>query len=314
MKNTLGMMKRLILGAMLFCASGPIWALTYTLNNGLLVGINGVDVNGTLYNVSFVDSSCIALFNGCDVPAEDFPFSDDASTLAASQAILDLLQDGVDGEFDTDPNTMNGITLGIANLLTPTGFWSNGNVKAGFAINNIEESDDSVYLGAIGKTDDLTEVPHYVYAVWEEQGNPVGTHTLIVSSANGTVTSSPSGINCGATCSAEFNIGDSVTLSANPSLDHYFVGWGGGCSGTQTTCILSMSTPMNVTATFAASDSDNDGVPDYADMCPSTGDQGFGVDPDGCPYTDTDGDGALDHLDLCRLLRICRLNSVPKCV
>ena len=51
----------------------------------------------------------------------------------------------------------------------------------------------------------------------------------------GTVTSSPAGINCGATCSANFNNGSSVTLTASPATGSSFAGWsGGGCSGTGT--------------------------------------------------------------------------------
>jgi hypothetical protein len=42
-------------------------------------------------------------------------------------------------------------------------------------------------------------------------------------------------------------------------------------------------------------DSDGDGVPDYADLCPDTP-KGIKVDKDGCPV-DSDGDGVPDYLD-----------------
>jgi hypothetical protein len=35
-------------------------------SNGILTGATGVNVGGTLYDVEFVDGSCIALFDGCD--------------------------------------------------------------------------------------------------------------------------------------------------------------------------------------------------------------------------------------------------------
>ena len=44
-------------------------------------------------------------------------------------------------------------------------------------------------------------------------------------------------------------------------------------------------------------DSDNDGVPDYLDMCPGTP-PGVKVDAFGCPL-DSDGDGVPDYLDKC---------------
>jgi len=46
-------------------------------------------------------------------------------------------------------------------------------------------------------------------------------------SGSGTVTSSPSGINCGATCSANYASGTQVTLAETPSGGWTFTGWGG---------------------------------------------------------------------------------------
>jgi hypothetical protein len=64
------------------------------------------------------------------------------------------------------------------------------------------------------------------------------------------VSSSPAGIACGATCSAGFDYGTSVTLTATPTTGSNFTGWsGGGCSGTGT-CIVSMTAAKSVTATF----------------------------------------------------------------
>ena len=79
------------------------------------------------------------------------------------------------------------------------------------------------------------------------------THTLTVSKAGPgsvSVSSSPSGIDCGATCSAVFAAGTTVTLTATPALGSTFTGWsGGGCSGTGT-CTVTMSSDQSVTATF----------------------------------------------------------------
>ncbi|MEL6408662.1 MAG: PKD domain-containing protein, partial [Chloroflexota bacterium] len=50
-------------------------------------------------------------------------------------------------------------------------------------------------------------------------------------------------------------------------------------------------------------DSDGDGILDANDVCPNTGNQGFGVDGVGCPNPtpapDTDGDGFNDDVDIC---------------
>jgi streptogramin lyase len=70
----------------------------------------------------------------------------------------------------------------------------------------------------------------------------------------GSVSSSPSGINCPATsCSAFFTEGSSVTLTESPAVGSSFAGWsGGGCSGTGLTCSVTMSQAQSVTATFNA--------------------------------------------------------------
>jgi len=66
---------------------------------------------------------------------------------------------------------------------------------------------------------------------------------------SGTVASSPTGIDCGTTCSAGFEDGTSVTLTATPATGSVFSGWSGSCSGTGS-CVVVMSTIKTVTATF----------------------------------------------------------------
>jgi Divergent InlB B-repeat domain len=68
-------------------------------------------------------------------------------------------------------------------------------------------------------------------------------------SGSGTVTSNPSGISCGSTCSASFASGTQVTLSETPASGYIFTGWSGACSGSSS-CIVTMSAAKNVTATF----------------------------------------------------------------
>ncbi len=67
---------------------------------------------------------------------------------------------------------------------------------------------------------------------------------------SGTIASSPSGISCGATCSASFNSGTRVTLTATPSSGYTFAGWSGVCSGNGS-CAVTMSAARSATATFA---------------------------------------------------------------
>jgi hypothetical protein len=76
------------------------------------------------------------------------------------------------------------------------------------------------------------------------------TVTLAGTNGGGVVRSLPSGIDCGTTCSASFASGTQVRLDASTVGDNYFAGWSGACSGTSTTCIVTMSQAQNVTADF----------------------------------------------------------------
>jgi hypothetical protein len=69
-------------------------------------------------------------------------------------------------------------------------------------------------------------------------------------SGAGTVTSSPAGIDCGPSCTAQFSNGTAVTLTEAPASGSKFTGWSGDCSGTGA-CVLSMTADHAVTAGFA---------------------------------------------------------------
>jgi len=69
---------------------------------------------------------------------------------------------------------------------------------------------------------------------------------------SGTVTSNPAGISCGATCSASYTSGTSVTLTAAAATGSTFGGWSGACTGTGS-CIVTMTAARSVTATFNGS-------------------------------------------------------------
>ena len=76
--------------------------------------------------------------------------------------------------------------------------------------------------------------------------------TLSIGRSNpGTVASDVGGINCGSTCSARLNSGAVVTLTATPPAGKAFLGWSDGCSGTASTCTLTMTKDTSVKATFS---------------------------------------------------------------
>ncbi|GEM_PF-6728419 len=81
---------------------------------------------------------------------------------------------------------------------------------------------------------------------------PILKKLSINKSGNGTVTSSPAGINCGPTCNKEFAIGTAVTLTAKPDTGATFIDWN-NCSPVDKKplqCTVKLATNKNVTATF----------------------------------------------------------------
>ncbi|MBL8142094.1 MAG: hypothetical protein JNM38_13345 [Acidobacteria bacterium] len=107
-------------------------------------------------------------------------------------------------------------------------------------------------------------------------------------SGTGTVTSSPAGLDCGATCAAAFDSDSLVALSATPVTGSVFGGWSGACTG-RSTCRVTMSGAQAVTATFLllGTDTDADGLPDAWETQ-------FGLDP----YSATGADGASGDVDV----------------
>jgi hypothetical protein len=66
---------------------------------------------------------------------------------------------------------------------------------------------------------------------------------------NGSVTSTPGGVNCGSDCSEAYSYGTVVTLTASAATGSTFTGWSGACAGTGN-CLVMMDAAKNVTATF----------------------------------------------------------------
>ncbi|MCC6620011.1 MAG: Ig-like domain-containing protein [Deltaproteobacteria bacterium] len=78
------------------------------------------------------------------------------------------------------------------------------------------------------------------------------TFALVVTLAgegSGVVSSTPAGIACGATCEADFAIGSTVALAAEPAADSELAGWSGACVGAAS-CSVDMDQDQAVTATF----------------------------------------------------------------
>jgi len=101
---------------------------------------------------------------------------------------------------------------------------------------------------------DDTKAPFDVSAFGPLEYPPPEKHELTVKktgTGSGKVTSSPAGIDCGSTCTAEFLETDVVKLTVIPDPENNFVGWS-GCEAepSATECEVTMSKDREVTAEF----------------------------------------------------------------
>lgn len=69
-------------------------------------------------------------------------------------------------------------------------------------------------------------------------------------SGSGSVTSSPSGVSCPGDCAETYPTGTSVTLTATPATGWNFSGWSGACSGSSSSCVITLDEGKNTAATF----------------------------------------------------------------
>ncbi len=87
----------------------------------------------------------------------------------------------------------------------------------------------------------------------------------LAGSGTGVVSSKPTGIDCGASCSARWKPGAALELDAVADPGSVFVGWTGGVTASTPTTTLSLGSDVAVTATFALAASADAGVDSGSD-------------------------------------------------
>jgi len=74
------------------------------------------------------------------------------------------------------------------------------------------------------------------------------TNSNVGTGTGGTVTAS--GINCGSDCEGTYVAGKTITFTAQPYSDSKFTGWSGDVTGTKKTITITLTSDLNITATF----------------------------------------------------------------
>jgi hypothetical protein len=140
---------------------------------GFLVGAQGVEMGGTLYDVEFLDGTCAGVFGTCD-PATPFEFQTGPQALAASAALLSqVFIDGPSGNFDSVPSLTRGC-FGTADCRVHTPYDAFGGTVNTAATLNTQLIDLSQFE-VISASNDLTDVAGRTWARWSLSGPPVGT-------------------------------------------------------------------------------------------------------------------------------------------
>jgi len=170
-------MRSRTIGLVLVAVMSMPWvaqAASLQVIGGYLSGATGVEVNGRLYDVEFVEGSCASLFDGCDSEA-DFAFDQLAAATAASEALLSqVFVDVADGRFDSLPFRTDGCILSAdCRALTPYSPGVAANVLAAYAFNDSQEAGDGVG-GPVsyGVDSDTGQIANLVYARWTPAPEP----------------------------------------------------------------------------------------------------------------------------------------------
>lgn len=169
MRSFAAILRSLLLGALLGAAMGAHAAPVLIVNgSGILEGAKNVSVLGTLYDVTFADGTCAAIFSGCDQNS-DFLFQNVTVAAAAAVALRDtVFLDSAAGLFDSVPALIAGCVGTLEACFTYTPYMMSGsNAIVSFVANWIPTTADTAGPGgARTPLDDSSLHSNTNYAIW----------------------------------------------------------------------------------------------------------------------------------------------------
>ena len=199
---------------------------------GYSVVSNGRDVSGTA-------TYCLDLTFVHELGHNMGSMHDRASVSSGSGAYPYSYGYGISGVFGT---IMSYISPRVGKFSNPD-ITCSGSIACGISETALDSANNALSLnntraGVAGFRPTQVNLPPTSYAL------------TVSKSGSGTVSSTPSGIDCGSDCTEDYDSDTSVTLTATPDTGATFTGWSGDCTGTAETCTVTMSAAQSVTATF----------------------------------------------------------------
>ncbi len=164
-----------------------------------------------------------------------------------------------------DPTPVITYSLTVSNDGTGTGKVTGNGIDCGSECTEVYEENKRVTLTATSANDAIfagwsdacsgtattCQVTMSQAQVVTATFNSVPTYQLTVSkegTGSGKVTAN--GLDCGSDCTEQYAENTQITLTATPSADSAFAAWTGACTGTESTCQVTLTEAQTVTATF----------------------------------------------------------------
>jgi len=224
-----------------------------TINGTNFTGATAVAFNGV--GASFTVSSATAIQATVPAGATTGPLSvtTPGGTATSSSSFTVVSPPTIASFAPTSGAVGTSVTINGTNFTGATAVAFNG-VSASFTVSSATAIQATVPAGA-------TTGP---LSVTTPGGTATSTSNFTIratltatkaGTGSGTVTStsnpaSPTQINCGATCSASYDSGTVVTLTAAPATGSTLTGWSGCDTVSGATCTVTMGAARSVTATF----------------------------------------------------------------
>ncbi|MEY2568760.1 MAG: hypothetical protein QOE35_3289 [Actinomycetota bacterium] len=157
---------------------------------------------------------------------------------SGTNATVDVLHQGFMNSTGHRDNILGDYTrVGVGVTVTGGKMWVTEDFGK-YAGDPVPNADGSIGGSGAGTTTTTTAPP------------ASGPYLLTVAKkGKGSVSSSPAGITCGSVCSKSYAGGTSVTLTATPRSARTPV-WSGACTGSATTCTVTMTAARSVKVTF----------------------------------------------------------------